>query len=152
MEKNYNYKAELMCHSIKDVALFGEFSIDEMPNISENWVIIIEYKRLEKTEEVDELTLKWINNPYKIISEVEEKDIEFLAVDGNEYDQDGNIIGERMCHRERIKWKKDIFAHRHLLNELCTNANIDITNHEVNYTYEEWHRNSLNRPIEAPKF
>ena len=147
-----SFKTELMSHSIRDVVLYAEFSIDEMPNISENWMVAICYKRIEKTTEVDEITRKWINNPYKIISEVCDRDIEFIALDGNEYNENGDIIGERMFHRERIKLKKDVFAHRYLLNELCTNANIDITNQEVNYTYEEWHQNSLDEPIEKPKF
>lgn len=150
MEKNI--KTEVLNHSIEDVVLYAEFSIDKMPNISKDWMIAIYYNDIASTDDVDKVTRKWIENPYKIISEVKEKDIEFISLHEYEYDENAKKIGERICHPTRIRWKKNVFTHRHLLKELCTNANIDITNHVVNYTYEEWHRNSENRPIEAPKF
>lgn len=145
MEKNI--KTEVLSNTIEDVVLYAKFSIDKTPNVSQDWMIAIHYFELIDIDEVNEVTRNWINNPYKVISEVEEKDIEFFSSHESEYDEDGNRIGERICHPVRIKWKKDVFAHRHLLKELVTNTNIDITNQEVNFTYEKWYRNSLEQPL-----
>lgn len=150
MEKNI--KTEVVNRAIEDVVLYGEFSIDEMPNVSEDWMIAIRYFELVETDEVDEVTLNWVENPYKVISEVQEKNIEFISLHESEYDEDGKRIGERICHPVRIRWKKNILTHRHLLKELVTNTNIDIRNQEVNFTYEKWYRNSLEQPIKKTKF
>lgn len=149
MEKNFY--SEVMSNNITDVGLYAQFSIDKMPNISGDWLVCIFYKGLKEELEVYEVTGDWINNPYKILSKVEEKDIKFIANDVIEYDDDGNITGEKLCHREIIKWKKDVFAHQYLLRELCTNTNIDITNQEVIYTEKKRFCNSINS-TEIPKF
>ena len=83
MEKNY--KSEVMSDDIKSIVLYGEFSIDKMPNISQDWLIAIKYKRLEGIQELNDLTEKWINNTYKVLSEVKEKNIEFISLDVDEY-------------------------------------------------------------------
>ena len=142
MEKNY--KSEVMSDDISSIVLYGEFSIDKMPNISKDWLIAIKYKGLEGIQELNDLTDKWINNPYKVISEVKEKNIEFISLDVDEYeyeyDENGKRIGERICHPARIRWKKNVFAHQYLLRELITNTNIDITNKEVNFINKKWFR------------
>lgn len=141
MEKKY--KSEVMSDNINSIVLYGEFSIDKRPNISQDWFIAIKYKGLEEIQEVNDLTDKWINNPYKVISEVKEKNIEFISnhFDENEYDENGKRIGERICHPARIRWKKSVFAHQCLLRELITNTNIDITEKEVNFINKKWFRN-----------
>ncbi|MDB2345986.1 hypothetical protein N9V61_04115 [Flavobacteriaceae bacterium] len=141
------FKSEVMSDDISNVVLYAEFIIEKRLNISESWIVSVFYKGLEEELEVHKVTRDWIDNPYKVLSEVKENDIEFLALQQNEWGKAGDLIGERICHRERIRWKKDVFAHRYLLNELCTNADIDITNQEVNYIKNRWVQNSIDTTI-----
>lgn len=136
--REYSIRKEVQFLDIEKLYLYGKISIDKIPNVSKNWLMIIKWADIPDEEiNPDKLTLDWQENPYKVISEVGVQCIEFFTLDDKiENEMKGNTLG----HPKRVRWKKNVLLHRHLLNEVISNANIDILEREIIYTKKEVNR------------
>lgn len=129
---------ELLISTHTEIYCSGLIRIDKIRNVSQEWLMVIDYDAYEAHDsDIYELTRTWQDNPYKVISEVHDTSISFVALDNTSKDV---RFEDRLFHRKTVKYKKDAFLHQHLLREVSVNANVEILEKDVHYTSEKGFR------------